>query len=100
AHNISTVDLGANPGWGFGLPVNFTTGFHITLLATPVAGGNVTGDGDYPPGTVITVNAIAAPHYKFKNWTENGRRVSKTASYRFTVGSSRTLTAHFARSRR
>jgi len=100
AHNSSTVDVGANPGWGFGVLLNFTTQYHITLLAIPAGFGEiVTGAGDYQGGALVTVTAIPGVGYKFKTWKENGRKVSKAPSYSFVIGSNRTLIANFARRR-
>ena len=46
-------------------------------------------------GSSQTVTATAESGYTFANWTENGRVVSSSASYTFTVGSNRNLTANF-----
>ena len=73
--------------------INYTIG----TSASPSAGGTTTGSGSYSYGSDVTVTASPASGWAFVNWTENGNVVSANASYQFTVSSSRTLVANFAR---
>src|SRR5205814_6004840 len=80
------------------LTANFilaTGSYNITVSASPVSGGTVSGGGVYTAGSTATV--VAAPYnsYAFKNWTENGAVVSSSPSYSFTVSGNRTLVANF-----
>ncbi len=78
------------------LTANFSATTHtITLNASPVEGGVLSGSGSYDFGHTATVSATAAEGYIFLNWTENGSVVSNNASFSFTVSGNRTLTAHF-----
>ena len=95
----------------------FTTMPQVTLIASPVIGGSVTGGGAYAVGATVTVTATPLPGYAFVNWTENGtfvslvsplrinpldiaqkgKEVSTSSSYQFTMtAANRTLTANFA----
>ena len=74
-----------------------TVPYNVTLSASPVAGGTVTGGGTYDMGASVTVTATPADGYTFVNWTENGSQVSTDASYTFIATADRTLTANFAR---
>ena len=81
-------------------PAPTPSGKTITLRAAPVAGGTVVGTGIYQAGQRITVRAVGARGYKFKQWTQNGRKLSNSPSYSFTVTSNRILTAQFTKTRR
>jgi hypothetical protein len=83
------------------LVANFTTApvYTITLIAG--GGGTVIGGGNYTAGTVVVVSAVPDPGYKFKSWSENGRKLKRVGSVlSFTATSNRTLAATFARNRR
>ena len=77
-------------------PVNTSTTYTITATAAPVAGGTVTGAGDYTNGADVTLTATANTGYKFVNWTENGAVVSTDATYTFTASADCDLVANFA----
>jgi len=71
--------------------------FVISVSASPVDGGTVTGGGNYNPGATATVIATPNNCYQFVNWTENGNEVSTSSSYSFTVTANRTLVANFSK---
>ena len=52
-------------------------------------------DGVYTPGDVATVTATPVSYYKFVNWTENGKEVSRDKTYSFTVTQDRNIVANF-----
>ena len=60
-----------------------------------VAGGTVTGDGEYDVGQTCTMTATPAEGYTFINWTDNRSVVSTLPTIQFVVDASRTLTANF-----
>lgn len=70
-------------------------GYTVTAAASPAEGGTVTGAGVYPAGSQVTVTADAGAGWQFEKWTENGREVSRSAEYTFTLQGNRTLTAVF-----
>jgi hypothetical protein len=67
----------------------------ISLSASPSAGGTWSGNGTFPSGSSRTVTATAKSGYTFANWTQSGIVVWPSASYTFTLTSSRTLVANF-----
>lgn len=69
--------------------------FVISAATSPLAGGTVTGTGNFAPGASVTLHAFNNAGYEFTKWTEGGIEVSTLKDYTFTVGSSRTLTAVF-----
>jgi len=79
------------------LVANFTnnTSYVVSATATPSAGGNVSGNGTYSFGSLVTMNASPVTGYRFVNWTENGMQVSTSSVYNFTINSNRTLVANF-----
>ena len=74
---------------------NQPTMYEITISATPLAGGNVTGGNTYEENEVVTLNAIANSGYRFIKWTENGEEISTNATYTFTANRNRNLVAEF-----
>ena len=71
--------------------------YTITLNASPVVGGTISGGGTYPAGSVVTVSAHANSGYRFNGWVENGEVVANSNSYMFTASADRNLTATFVR---
>ena len=72
-----------------------STTYNVTVLASPAAGGEVTGGGSYAEGASCTVTATPAEGYTFVNWAENGTVLSTEPSYTFTVNENHTLVANF-----
>ena len=69
--------------------------YTITTTAAPGSGGLVGGNGTFPAGTAQMVTATANDGYSFANWTENGKIVSSSTSYNFTLNANRNLVANF-----
>ncbi len=65
----------------------------LSLLTTQ--GGTASGTGAYAPDARVTAVATASEGYEFVNWTENGKEVSRLASYSFNITASRTFIANF-----
>jgi hypothetical protein len=70
--------------------------YRLAVSASPSADGTVSGAGTFAEGSSVTVNATPNGSHSFVNWTQNGKVVSTSASYMFTMPSANvTLTAHF-----
>jgi len=70
--------------------------YTVTLLASPTAGGNVSGGGTFEKNEPATILATANECYEFINWTNsNGDEISTANPYEFPVVSNLTLTANF-----
>ena len=69
--------------------------YTITLTASPVAGGNVAGGGDFKHGDQVTAVATPNEGYEFVNWSESGITASDQSSYSFTATSDRNIVANF-----
>ncbi len=67
----------------------------VTLNASPVGGGTVTGEGPYLNEEEVTVTATANAGYAFVAWTEDGAHVSDNSSLSFMIVGNRNLTAQF-----
>jgi uncharacterized repeat protein (TIGR02543 family) len=69
--------------------------FTVALSSNPLLGGTTTGAGSYNSGASVTVNAVPAVGYTFKNWTEGATIVSSNANYTFTISGNKTFVANF-----
>lgn len=72
------------------LPVRFS----LSLAASPVNGGTVTGSGIYDSGTNVAITATPNPGYVFSNWT--GNFAGQPASFSYNIDSSVVASAIFA----
>jgi len=80
------------------LVANYET-YDLITLPSPLNGGMVYGNGNFPPGIEATVSATANIGYDFINWTRNGVEVSIDASYTFiTAIENEELVANFEKS--
>jgi hypothetical protein len=82
----------------FGVTATFTMiDYTLTLVANPLAGGTLTGDGIYNFGNTVVATAVPATGYEFLSWTDaTGTVVSSSSVYAFSMPSSDlTLTANF-----
>lgn len=70
----------------------------ISVAASPIEGGFVSGGGIYEIGSICTLTASPNDDYTFVKWLEDGNIVSSDAEYSFVVTSDRELTACFAES--
>jgi hypothetical protein len=57
--------------------------------------GTITGARSYPAGSTATVVAVPNPGFSFLSWTENGKAVSTSLTYSFTLTANRILVANF-----
>jgi Divergent InlB B-repeat domain len=69
--------------------------YTITVRASPSTYGTVSGGGTFAEGTSHTVSATPNTGHIFVHWTENGRVVSTSTSYTFTLNGNVTLVADF-----
>ncbi len=77
-----------------------TQDYDVSVSKTLIGGtgstyGTVSGGGNFTSCSSVTVNALAADHYHFVRWTDNGTEVSTNASYTFPVKKDINLTAEF-----
>ena len=71
------------------------TTYTISVNASPVEGGSVSGGDSYNEGEPVTITATPNNGYKFVEWQLNGSQVSINPSYTFTASASQTFTAIF-----
>ena len=78
------------------LVANFSlNSYAISAVASPTAGGSVTGADTYNYGATATLTATANTGYTFVNWTQGGVEVSTNVTYSFTVTEAVSLVANF-----
>ena len=71
------------------------TTYTVAVVADPVAGGTVTGGGQYQAGTSCTIEATAEDDYYFVKWTSSDGEVTTNNPHSFTVTKDITWTAKF-----
>ena len=69
--------------------------YYITVTANPNNGGNVTGEGAYVYGEIVTVTAFAFDGYHFVRWTMDGTQVSTNTEYSFTITDDANIVGYF-----
>ena len=67
----------------------------IAATPSPVAAGTVSGAGNYPIGSTVTLVATANAGWGFVNWTDQGAPVGTNPTLSFTAMVDRTLVANF-----
>lgn len=69
--------------------------YTVTVVADPVAGGTVTGGGQYQAGSTCTIAATPNSGYYFVKWTSSDGEVTTNNPRSFTVTKNITWTAKF-----
>lgn len=75
---------------------------HVSVIVYPsgndpaMAGGTVTGAGNYRHGQSVTLTATPSVGYRFAGWQENGNIICEAEEYTFTAEGDRELVALFA----
>jgi uncharacterized repeat protein (TIGR02543 family) len=69
--------------------------YTVTVVADPVAGGTVTGGGQYQAGSTCTITATPNSGYYFVKWTSSDGEVTTENPHPFTVTKNITWTAKF-----
>ena len=69
--------------------------YTVSVSASPVAGGTVSGGGTYSYNASVSVVASANSGWDFIGWFENGTMVSGNAAYSFNILENHVLEAHF-----
>ena len=63
--------------------------YNITVVADPPQGGTVSGGGNYPYGTTVTLTAAPNSGYQFQGWsdgsTQNPHQVTVTGNANYTA---------------
>lgn len=69
--------------------------YYITVKASPISKGTVTGGGSYPVGTRVTLTAKPKVGKKFVNWKEGGKIIGTKRILTIVLTKRRTVTAYF-----
>lgn len=89
--NISAV----GDSMSFWVNVTTPTQYQVTVASNNSTMGTVSGGGNFAPNSSVTVQATAAPGYRFVKWSEIPSYRSSSASYTFSADHNATLTAMF-----
>ena len=71
--------------------------YTVTVIASPMEGGIVTGAGKYAKGTAVTLKATTNAGWSFSGWFEGDTVKGINSTYAFTVTDDVTLTAKFTK---
>ena len=70
--------------------------YELTLLSLPEDAGVLFGAGNYEPGDLVNITAVAEPGYLFQHWSDEAENVvSQDPLYSFVIDDNHTFTAHF-----
>lgn len=89
---LSTSEMSELYNSGNGLAYPFVS-YELTTTASPIAGGSITGAGEYPENEVVPVEATANDGYFFYNWT--GDLTGSTNPDSITMDTDKSITANF-----
>jgi len=67
----------------------------ISVQLDPPGAGFVSGEGLYPPGATVVLEAEPAPGFRFVAWEDEGVVVGTSLLFQFIAESDRLLIAHF-----
>ncbi len=79
------------------LSVGCNPQYQVQITVLPDGGGTVTGGGDYPRLTEVTVEAEAQAGYDFAGWYENDILLTPHQTHQFVITRDRALEARFNR---
>lgn len=67
------------------------------VILTSTNGGKVVGDGTYKQGEEVTIMAIPDTNYKFIEWNDGNKQISKNAVFKFEITKNQIFCAVFER---
>jgi hypothetical protein len=77
-----------------GVPIPPT--YTVDTGVEPVGAGTTSGDGAYDPATLVSIQAVSTPGYRFVNWTENGVVIGNSENLILDIGDvNHSAVAHF-----
>ena len=59
--------------------------YPLTTACEPAEAGKASGDGNYAPGSLVTVSTSANADYTFSHWTLNGETISNLTLFNYTT---------------
>lgn len=68
----------------------------LTVIASPIEGGTVTGGGEHPQGSTVPIEATPTEGWEFTGWTGEGIGDPAAASTTVLLDAAKTVTAIFA----
>jgi outer membrane protein assembly factor BamB len=68
---------------------------NVTTASFPIAGGSLSGSGQYNEGAMVSLQATPATGYSFTNWTSGGVSLGTANPYEFNASADLSVTANF-----
>ena len=75
----------------------FVKVWDLTVVADPLAGGNVTGSGTFDDGADAPITAEANPAYRFDGWMGDGVSDPGASATTVSMTADRSVTAQFVK---
>lgn len=67
----------------------------VDTTSLPVEGGTTSGDGEFLPGSEVTITASPAPGFRFVEWVDNGEPAGTDALHTFIIDVNHSFVARF-----
>ena len=87
---LGTAGVQAQDDYNPANPPEPMTRYAVTVTAEPAEAGYTSGSGKYAQGAMVNVSTSAKSNYEFQYWMQDGVRIDKGKSFKYTMGSEKT----------
>jgi uncharacterized repeat protein (TIGR02543 family) len=87
---LGTTGAQAQDDYNPANPPEPMTRYAVTVTAEPAEAGYTSGSGKYAQGATVNVSTSAKSNYEFQYWMQDGVRIDKGKSFKYTMGSEKT----------
>ena len=87
---LGTAGAQAQDDYNPANPPEPMTRYAVTVSCEPAEAGYTSGSGKYAQGATVNVSTSAKSNYEFQYWMQDGVRIDKGTSFKYTMGSENT----------
>ena len=87
---LGTAGAQAQDDYNPANPPEPMTRYAVTVSCEPAEAGYTSGSGKYTQGATVNVSTSAKSNYEFQYWMQDGVRIDKGTSFKYTMGSEKT----------
>ena len=84
---LGTAGAQAQDDYNPANPPEPMTRYAVTVSCEPAEAGYTSGSGKYTQGATVNVSTSAKSNYEFQYWMQDGVRIDKGTSFKYTMGS-------------
>ena len=84
---LGTTGAQAQDDYNPANPPEPMTRYAVTVSCEPAEAGYTSGSGKYTQGATVNVSTSAKSNYEFQYWMQDGVRIDKGTSFKYTMGS-------------